>query len=69
MIGPWITPDNAMKKVAQSELKVRGPGKFRGGLPAPPAVDGYYKDVWVQAFPDFQRKSLIFCAFALSAAS
>ena len=25
MIGPWVTPDNAMKKVAQSELKVRGP--------------------------------------------
>lgn len=24
MIGPWVTPDNAMKKVAQSELKVRG---------------------------------------------
>jgi len=69
MIGPWVTPDNAMKKVAQSELKVRGPGKFRGALPAPPAVDGYYKDVWVQAFPDLQRKSLILCAFALSAAS
>ena len=69
MIGPWVTQDNAMKKVAQSELKVRGPRKFHGALPAPPAVDGYYKDVWVQAFPDLQRKSLIFCASAFSGAS
>ena len=52
MIGPWVTPDNAMKKITQSELSVRGPGRFRGALPAPPAVDGYYKDVWVQAFPE-----------------
>jgi hypothetical protein len=58
MIGPWVTPDNAMKKVVQSELKVRGPGKFRGALPAPPAVDGYYKDVWVQAFPEEPRKAV-----------
>ena len=52
MIGPWVTPDNAMKKVVQSELKVRGPAKYRGSLPAPPIVDAYYKDVWVQAFPE-----------------
>jgi hypothetical protein len=58
MIGPWVTPDNAMKKVAQSELKVRGPRKFRGALPAPPAVDGYYKDVWVQAFPEEPGKAV-----------
>jgi len=58
MIGPWVTPDNAMKKVVQSELKVRGPGKFRGVLPAPPTVDGYYKDVWVQAFPEEPHKAV-----------
>jgi hypothetical protein len=58
MIGPWVTPDNAMKKVAQSEVKVRGPGKFSGALPAPPAVDGYYKDVWVQAFPEEPDKAV-----------
>ncbi len=58
MIGPWVTQDNAMKKVAQSELTVRGPGKFRGALPAPPAVDGYYKDVWVQAFPEEPDKAV-----------
>ena len=33
MIGPWVTPDNAMKKVTQSELKVRGPATFRGAAP------------------------------------
>jgi hypothetical protein len=58
MIGPWVSPDNAMKKVVPSELKVRGPVKFRGTLPAPPAVDGYYKDVWVQAFPEEPRKAV-----------
>ncbi|MGD0781571.1 MAG: glycosyl hydrolase [Candidatus Aminicenantales bacterium] len=58
MIGPWVTPDNAMKKVVQSELKVRGPAKYRGTLPAPPVVDGYYKDVWVQAFPEGPNKTV-----------
>ncbi len=58
MIGPWVTSDNAMKKVVQSELKVRGPSKFQGSLPAPPIVDGYYKDVWVQAFPESPNKAV-----------
>jgi hypothetical protein len=58
MIGPWVTPDNAMKKVVQSELKVRGPKKFDGLLPAPPTVDGYYKDVRVQAFLKVPHKAV-----------
>ena len=58
MIGPWVTPDKAMKKVVQSELKVRGPGKFRGALPPPAVVDGYYKDVWVQAFQEGRDKTI-----------
>jgi hypothetical protein len=51
MIGPWVTQDNAMKRVVQSELNVRGPQKFAARLPLPPTTDGYYRDVWVQAFP------------------
>lgn len=58
MIGPWVTPDNAMKKVVQSEIKVRGPKKFQSVLPAPPTVDGYYVDVWVQAFPDSASQAI-----------
>ncbi len=50
MQGPWVTKDNAMKKVVSSELKVLGPTKFSGKLPQPETVDGYYHDIWVQAF-------------------
>ena len=50
MMGPWVTPDNAMKKVVQAELKVTGPQKYSGKLPQPKIIDGYYHDIWVQAF-------------------
>jgi hypothetical protein len=50
MIGPWVTPDNAMKKVVQAELGIQGPKKFSGKLPQPETVNGYYHDVCVQAF-------------------
>ena len=50
MMGPWVTPDNAMKKVVQTEIKVTGPQKFSGKLPQPVAVDGYYHNIRVQAF-------------------
>lgn len=50
MMGPWVTPDNAMKKIVQTEIKVAGPKKFSGKLPQPVMVDGYYHDIWVQAF-------------------
>lgn len=50
MMGPWVTPDHAMKKVTQSEQTVMGPKKFSGNLAQPETVDAYYKDVWVQAF-------------------
>ena len=50
MMGPWVTPDNAMKKVVQAELNVDGPKKYSGKLVKPETVDGYYHDIWVQAF-------------------
>lgn len=50
MQGPWVTKDNAMKKVVSAELIVVGPTKFPGKLPQPETVDGYYHDIWVQAF-------------------
>ncbi|HEY4414984.1 MAG TPA: glycosyl hydrolase [Verrucomicrobiae bacterium] len=51
MEGPWVTPDNAMKKVVQADLNVIGPKKFSGKLPQPETVDGYYHDYCVQAIP------------------
>lgn len=50
MMGPWVTKDNAMKKVVQSDLIVKGPAKFSKKLPHPTVCDDYYHDVWVQAF-------------------
>ena len=51
MLGPWVTPDNAMKKVVQADLRVAGPKKFADKLPRPDTVDGYYRDYCVQAIP------------------
>ena len=49
MVGPWVTPDTAMKKVVQADLNVEGPKKFSDKLPQPDTVDGYYRDYCVQA--------------------
>ncbi len=50
MEGPWVTKDNAMKKIVSAEFKVTGPVKFSGKLPQPQIVDEYYRDISVQAF-------------------
>jgi hypothetical protein len=50
MMGPWVAQQDAMKKVVQSELKVKGPQAFSDALPQPETVDGYYRDVTVQAY-------------------
>jgi len=50
MMGPWVTKDNAMKKVVSSATSVRGGTKFSGTLPQPETVAGYYHDILVQAF-------------------
>lgn len=49
MQGPWVTPDLAMKKVVQTELKVTGPKKISRKLEQPEIVDDYYNDICVQA--------------------
>lgn len=51
MCGPWVTPDNAMKKVVQANLNVEGPKMFSAILPQPETVDDYYHDYCVQAIP------------------
>jgi hypothetical protein len=51
MCGPWVTPDNAMKKVVQADFNVTGPEKFSGKLPQPDTVDSYYHDYCAQAIP------------------
>jgi hypothetical protein len=51
MEAPWVTPDNAMKKIVQAKINMTGPIQFSGTLPLPDTVDGYYRDYCIQAFP------------------
>ena len=38
--GPWVKPEQAMKKLVWSELTVSGSKNFSGKLPAPPSAEG-----------------------------
>jgi hypothetical protein len=46
--GPWIKPEQAMRYVAFSELRVTGPARFEQKLPAP---GDHFQDIAVLAFP------------------
>ena len=43
--GPWVKPEEAMKKLVWSETRVEGPKKFSGTLKAPPSVNGNFQDL------------------------
>jgi hypothetical protein len=43
--GPWVKPEEAMKKAVWSETRVEGPRKFTGKLAAPPSVNGTFQNV------------------------
>jgi hypothetical protein len=38
--GPWVKPEQAMKKLVWSEMSLKGPLNFVGNLPSPPSVEG-----------------------------
>ncbi len=42
--GPWVKPEQAMKKLVWSETRVSGPAKFSGQLAAPPANIGQIRN-------------------------
>jgi hypothetical protein len=63
--GPWVKPEQAMKKLVWSETNINGPKKFSGAIGKPPSCEGpignmsrsaqnsepsYYKDCLVLAF-------------------
>ncbi len=61
--GPWVTPDNSMKMLVQSEVVVNGGKATKVKLPQPTTRKGFYKDVVVLAYPalaseikDFENK-------------
>ena len=43
--GPWVAPEQAMKKVVWSETAVKGGASFNGKLPAPPSVSGTFQNI------------------------
>jgi len=50
--GPWVKPEEGMKKVVWSETRVQGTRKFTGVLAHPPTVNGRFQDMAIP--PDFE---------------
>jgi hypothetical protein len=46
--GPWVTPEQAMKKLVWSETELEG-SRFTGKLPRPPGVAGPFQDAPLEA--------------------
>jgi alpha-L-rhamnosidase len=43
--GPWVKPEQAMKKLVWSETRVEGGQPFTGSLPQPPNVTGPFQNI------------------------
>jgi hypothetical protein len=43
--GPWVKPEEAMKKLVWSEIRIQGGSPFAGKLPRPPNVVGPFQNV------------------------
>ena len=43
--GPWVKPEQAMKKLVWSETRVQGGQRFEGRLKAPPTTTGPFQDL------------------------
>ena len=60
--GPWVKPEQAMKKLVWSEMRVEGPQAFDARLPEPPSNEGPVRDLSAGARPDapkFYRDSAV----------
>lgn len=55
--GPWVRPEQAMKKIVWSELKISGPQNFSGKLPMPPSNEGPIRNMSRTAKPDPNEES------------
>jgi len=65
--GPWITPALSMQKIVSSRITLDGGKHITRLLPQPPALENYYEDIAVFAFPtpaawdDTARKGPLKC--------
>ena len=41
--GPWVKPEDAMKKLVWAEAELRGGQRLKGALPAPPSITGPFQ--------------------------
>jgi len=46
--GPWVKPEDGMKKLVWSETPVPGGKRFKGKLAAPPTITGPFQDLGMQ---------------------
>nr|WP_319399646.1 glycosyl hydrolase [uncultured Carboxylicivirga sp.] len=49
--GPWVKPEEAMKKYVWSEMRVKGGKPFNGKLPEPPKVSGPFQNFGLNNHP------------------
>jgi hypothetical protein len=49
--GPWVTPEQGMKRLVWTETRVEGPARFDAVLPQAPANLDFYADSVVLALP------------------
>ena len=49
--GPWITPELSMQRVVWTETNVTGPASFQAILPRPKAIQDFYRDIALFAYP------------------
>jgi hypothetical protein len=57
--GPWITPELSMKKYVWSKSIVEGGKVLNIQLSQPPAVNNFYRDVAVVAYPTIEKANTI----------
>ena len=46
--GPWVKPEDGMKKLVWSETRIPGGKRFKGKLAAPPSTTGPFQDLGMQ---------------------
>ncbi len=56
--GPWVKPEEAMKKVVWSETTVQGPRKFAGKLANPPSNNGRFQNMPLPPDLDFPAQEI-----------
>lgn len=63
--GPWVEPEQAMKKYVWSETVLEGGQRFSGKLDAPPSTTGVFQTAGADAMPETSGETPQFYADAM----